>query len=795
MKNILTILFLLLFAATVPLAAQKYTINGYISDAESGEMLIGANAFDFQTSSGTVSNTYGFFSLTLPKDSVYMTVSYIGYQPQTFAFDLTKDVEMNIKLSSSVSLEVVEVTASKNGEPIEEQTQMSTVSIPVAQIKKLPAFLGETDILKALQLLPGVQSGGEGQSGLYVRGGSPDQNLILLDGVPVYNASHLFGFFSVFNADAIKDVNLIKGGFPARYGGRLSSVLDIKMKEGNMKKFKGAGSIGLISSKLTLEGPIISDKTSFIVSARRTYIDVLARPIIQNAFSQDGGEGNAGYFFYDLNAKVNHKFSDKDRLFLSFYSGRDKFYFDLTEKFDEDVYKQSIGFGWGNVTSAVRYNHVWGNRLFSNVTMTYSKYDFNTSGDNEDTYVTNGETITDGFKLNYDSGITDYAAKVDFDFVPNPNHFIRFGANYINHEFDPGTFNVGFQSEGIAIDTTFGQSKVNANEFAFFVEDDFKIGSKLKINAGLHFSGFGVDQGKIYTSLQPRIGARYLLPGKSSIKASFATMQQYVQFLTNENLSLPTDLWLPTTDRVLPQESWQVAAGYAKTFRGQYEISIEGYYKQMKNVISYAEGASFISFGDWQDNVSQGEGEAYGGEFLIRKKEGKLTGWIGYTLNWTWRQFDDINFGERYPYKYDRRHDLSVVGIYDFNDRVSLSASWVYGSGNAYTLGEAVYSGAFPQGAGENNFLNNFFTQYYQDRNNQRTPAYHRFDIGVNFTKQKKLWKRTWSFGAYNLYNRANPFFLYLDSVPSDTGTGRKTVLKQIAIFPVIPYFNWSFEF
>ncbi len=795
MKNILTTLFLLLFATAVPLCAQKYTISGYISDADSGEMLIGANAFDFKTSSGTVSNTYGFFSMTLPQDSVYLTVSYIGYQPQTFAFDLTKDVEMNVKLSSSVSLEVVEVTATKNGEPIEEQTQMSTVSIPVAQIKKLPAFLGETDIFKALQLLPGIQSGGEGQSGLYVRGGSPDQNLILLDGVPVYNASHLFGFFSVFNADAIKDVNLIKGGFPARYGGRLSSVLDIKMKEGNMKKFKGAGSIGLISSKLTLEGPIIKDKTSFIVSARRTYIDVLARPLIQSAFSQDGGEGNAGYFFYDMNAKVNHKFSDKDRLFLSFYSGRDKFYFDATERFEEDVNKQSFGFGWGNVTSAVRYNHVWGNRLFSNVTLTYSKYDFNTSGDNEDTYQSNGETVTDGFKLNYDSGITDYAAKIDFDFVPNPNHFIRFGVNYINHEFDPGTFNVGFTTENIEIDTTFGQPIVNANEFAFFLEDDFKIGSKLKINAGLHFSGFGLDKGKIYTSLQPRIGARYLLPGKSSIKASFATMQQYVQFLTNENLSLPTDLWLPTTDRVLPQTSWQVAAGFAKTFRKQYEISIEGYYKQMKNVISYAEGASFISFGDWQDNVAQGEGEAYGGEFLLRKKEGKLTGWIGYTLNWTWRKFDDINFGERYPYKYDRRHDLSIVGIYDFNDRISLSGSWVYGSGNAYTLGEAVYSGAFPQGAGENTFLDNFFTQYYQDRNNQRTPAYHRFDIGVNFTKQKKFWKRTWSFGAYNLYNRANPFFLYLDSVPSDTGTGRKTVLKQIALFPVIPYFNWSFEF
>ena len=791
MKNILISLLLLLFTISTPLLAQKHTISGYISDAETGEMLIGANAFDFKSSSGTVSNTYGFYSLSLPTDSVYLTVSYIGYQPQTFAFNLTEDLEMNIVLSSSVSLEVVEVTATKSSAPIEEQTQMSTVSIPISQIKKLPAFLGETDILKALQLLPGIQSGGEGQSGLYVRGGSPDQNLILLDGVPVYNASHLFGFFSVFNADALKDVTLIKGGFPARYGGRLSSVIDIKMKEGNNKKFKGAGSIGLIASKFTLEGPILKDRTSFIVSARRTYIDVLARPIIKASFRNAGDEGVAGYYFYDLNAKVNHKISDKDRLFLSFYSGRDKFYVDMTEKDEEESYKSTVDLGWGNVTSAVRYNHLWSNRLFSNLTLTYSKYNFNTGGGEEDIYEDDGELITEGFNINYDSGIKDYAAKIDFDFVPNPNHFIRFGGNFINHEFDPGTFNIKVKQEDTEIDTTFGQKVVSANEFAFFLEDDFKIGSKFKVNAGLHFSGFGVNNGKVYTSLQPRLGMRYLLAGNSSVKASFATMQQYVQFLTNENLSLPTDLWLPTTDRILPQQSWQVAAGFAKTFRKQYEISIEGYYKQMKNVTSYSEGASFLSFNDWQDNVSQGDGEAYGGEFLIRKNEGKLTGWIGYTLNWTWRRFDDINFGERYPYKYDRRHDLSVVGVYDFNERISLSAAFVYGSGNAYTLGEATYSGDIPSGGFGNRF---FTTEFYQERNNQRTPAYHRLDIGISFKKQKRWWMRTWAFGAYNVYNRSNPFFLQLDTI-RDTNGGRRTILTQFSLFPIIPYANWSFEF
>lgn len=778
------------------LFGQKFTISGYLSDAETGEMLIGANVYDFKSESGTVSNTYGFFSITLPSDSVYLSFSYVGYQPQTYALNLTEDVKLDIALSSSLELETVEVVASAEGEPIEERTQMSTVTIPIKQIKKLPAFLGETDVLKALQLLPGVQSGGEGQSGLYVRGGSPDQNLILLDGVPVYNASHLFGFFSVFNPDALRDVTLIKGGYPARYGGRLSSVLDINMKEGNLKEFKGAGSIGMVASKLTLEGPIWKDRTSFIVSARRTYIDILARPLIKASFRANGSEGVTGYYFYDMNAKVNHKFSEKDRLYLSFYSGRDQFYLNLEENFDEDIYKQEVGFGWGNLTGALRYNRVWGKKLFSNTTLTYSQYNFNTLADQEDTYTNeDGVRVTEGFGVNYESGIRDFAAKIDFDYVPNPNHFIRFGANIINHEFDPGTFNISFTNAENTLDTLFGQKIVQANEFAIYVEDDFHLGDRLKINAGLHFSGFWIQEGELYTSLQPRIGLRYLLPGKTAIKASFATMQQYVQFLTNENLSLPTDLWLPTTDQVVPQESWQVAAGVAKTFRDQYEVSIEGYYKQMQNVLSYSEGASFINFGDWQDNVTQGQGESYGGEFLLRKKSGKLTGWIGYTLSWTWRQFDDINFGERYPYKYDRRHDISVVAVYDFNERISLSGAWVFGSGNAYTLGEATYTGFYQGGIEPNNYTSTFFTQYFQTRNDQRTPAYHRADIGVNFTKEKRRYTRTWSFGAYNLYNRNNPFFLYLDTVPNQNGTGQRTALKQVSLFPIIPYFNWSFEF
>ena len=789
-------LFALLLCCGLLSAQQKYTISGYVSDGETGEMLIGANVFDFKTEAGTTSNTYGFYSLTLPaEDSIYLTFSYTGFQPKTFALKLTQDLEMNVGLGGSVELETFEVTA-ETGNAIEDRTQMSTVSIPIKEIKKLPAFLGETDILKALQLMPGVQSGGEGQSGLYVRGGSPDQNLILLDGVPVYNASHLFGFFSVFNADALSNVELIKGGFPARYGGRLSSVLDIKMKEGNTQELKGSGSIGLISSKLTLEGPIGSENTSFIVSGRRTYIDILARPLIRAAFRADGDEGVAGYYFYDANAKINHRFSDKDRLYLSFYGGRDKFYFDVTENYnDGDVYAQETGFGWGNVTSALRYNRKWSSKVFSNATLTYSEYDFSTKAYQRDEYTpfNEAERVVEEFDLEYDSGIRDFAGKIDFDFVPNPNHYIRFGASAIHHRFDPGTFNVLFADEQSRLDTVFGQELVSADELAVYVEDEIKLGKRLNANVGIHASTFLVD-GESYTSVQPRIGLRYLTEDRLAIKASFASMQQNVQFLTNENLSLPTDLWLPSTDRVAPQTSWQVAGGLAKTFNEQYEVSLEGYYKEMKNVISYAEGASFINFGDWQDNVVQGDGQAYGAELLVRKKTGKLTGWIGYSLNWTWRQFEEINFGERYPYKYDRRHDISVVGIYEFNDRVSLSASWVYGSGNAYTLPEAVYTSKFTNGFAFDprpSFTANFF----QERNNERTPAYHRMDIGVNFTKQKRRYERTWSFGAYNLYSRNNPFFLYLSERFNQTTEQNETTLRQVSLFPIIPYVSWSFEF
>lgn len=786
-KQIL-VLFLCLVSCHLG-CCQEYTISGYLSDADSGERLIGANILDLKSGKGTITNTYGFYSLTLESDSVLLSYTYIGYEPVFKSYFLDKDFLANIELGSGFELTEVVVTAEQS-EGIEEQTQMSKMDLPVELIKKIPALLGETDVLKALQLLPGVQSGGEGTSGLYVRGGSPDQNLILLDGVPVYNASHLFGFFSVFNADAIKDVSLIKGGFPARYGGRLSSVLDISMKEGNLNEFHGEGSIGIVASKLTLEGPIDKGKTSFIVSARRTYIDILAQPIIQSSFEEDGSTGTTGYYFYDLNAKINHKFSDKDRLYLSFYGGDDQFYYE--EAFSSDNYssKNEARFGWGNITTALRWNHVINKKLFANLTSTFSRYRFNTLAFDETDFM--DQDGPESFRIEYDSGIRDYALKLDFDYLPKPSHFIRFGLSGIHHIFNPGLFDFDFQNGG---DEPFAiqikQDEISAQEYAIYAEDDMEILPGLKANIGLHVSLFNVRK-EWYTSVQPRLSARYLFPSKWALKASFATMKQYVQLLTNEGIGLPTDLWLPTTDNVRPQDSWQLALGTAKTFSEGMEFSAEVYYKRMDNLLAYKEGSSFFQFNNWEDRITQGAGEAYGLELFLQKKTGKWNGWIGYTLSWSNRTFEDINFGKTYPYRYDRRHDISVVLSYDLSDRIQLAGTWVFGTGNAVTLPNAIYEGTYPRIF---NQFSSLSAEYYEERNNFRMANYHRLDLGITFIKKKPKWERKWAIGFYNAYSRKNPFFIYTDEeYNANTGQSER-LLKQASIFPIIPYVTYGFKF
>lgn len=788
-----TLLCLLLTMTHILSGQNKYTISGYIEDLVSGERLIQANVVDVENNTGTVSNAFGFYSLTLPEGTHQLAITYVGYTRLIKTITLTKDTSITWQLDPNVSLETVEVKA-ESVKRLQDESQMSSIEIPMQQIKKIPALLGEIDVLKALQLLPGVQSGGEGQSGLYVRGGSPDQNLILLDGVPIYNASHLFGFFSVFNADAIKDVKLIKGGFPARYGGRLSSVIDIAMKDGHKSEYHGNVSIGVVASKATLEGPIVNEKTSFLVSARRTYLDLLARPLIKQGFESEGSEGNLGYYFYDVNAKVTHKFSDKDQLFFSFYNGLDKFY--LEEKYSSDNYIDinETDLKWGNNILALRWNHVWSPKLFSNTTATYSTYKLGTYGlfSSEDTEM-NDLSLSE---LDYQSGIKDFSLKMDWDYLPNSNHFIKFGVSAINHEFIPGTFDLKYEetSDDLKIDTTIGQRDLYANELAVYVEDDYRITDKFKVNFGLHASAFFV-QDKSYFSLQPRISMRYLLPGDLALKASYAEMQQYIHLLAFEGIGLPTDQWVPTTSNVKPQTSKQWALGLAKTFDLKYEVSLEGYYKTMDNVIAYKEGASLFQFNDWQDRVTQGEGESYGLELFIQKKTGRFSGWLGYTLSWTTRLFDDLNGGKRYPYRYDRRHDISVVGSYQLTEKINLSGTWVYGTGNAVTLAGSKYWSGHPSGFGGG--LLQFQTDHYTEKNNFRMGSYHRLDLGIDFIKKKENYTRKWSIGAYNVYGRKNPFFLYYDTEYTVTPQGEesKTVLKQASLFPIIPFVSWSIDF
>lgn len=787
-KYLLVALFFFLVSNLV--SAQKYTISGYIEDAATGEKMIGASIYDAKSQKGTTTNVYGFYSLTLPADTVNIVIRYIGYQTSFNKLFLQKDFVLNVALKPGNELKEVEIVEYKQ-EKIEDRSRMSTIEIPIQQIKKIPALLGEVDVLKVIQLLPGVQSGGEGSSGFYVRGGGPDQNLILLDGVPVYNASHLFGFFSVFNADAIKNVEIVKGGFPARYGGRLSSVLEINMKEGNNKEFHGEGSIGFISSKLTLEGPIIKDKTSFIISGRRTYIDYLLRPLIKKQANGDVG----GYYFYDLNGKINHKLSEKDHIYLSAYTGNDKFYA-RTEEQDSNngntiVQKNDFGIGWGNTTTALRWNHVFNSKLFSNTTLTYSKYNFDTeikfSSEDKKGIKENNQS----FQLNYLSGINDVGGKIDFDYFPTPNHYIRFGVAETYHEFNTGAQQYKFKTGTAAeVNTKVGDNPLYAHEAFVYVEDDWKITDKIKINFGLHSSTFVVKD-KVYPTIQPRFSGRYLLPHSWSVKASVATMTQFIHLLSNSSVGLPTDLWVPSTTTIKPEQSLQYAAGIAKSLLdNEYELSVEGYYKTMSNVLDYVDGANFMqSNSAWEKKVEQGEAWSYGGEFFVQRKKGKFTGWVGYTLSWTWRKFPTINFGKAFPYKYDRRHDFELVLNYEINDRIDISGTWVYGTGNAISLPLQTYltNDYYELTAPISNYGG---IDYYGEKNSFRMAAYHRLDLGVNIKKKKKYWERTWTFGVYNAYNRKNPYFIYFGF--DDNGN---KAAKQVSLFPILPSASYSFKF
>ncbi|MCW3076521.1 MAG: TonB-dependent receptor plug [Bacteroidetes bacterium] len=813
MKKFLCIIFVLAFSSFL---GQNFSISGTIKDAKNGETVVGATILLKEINKAASTNQYGFFSLSAPKGKYTLIAAYLGYATITQEIILDKNTSLNISFSSAENnLQEVEVTTKAGNENV-KNAQMGSVNLDMTEIKKIPAFMGEVDILKTIQLLPGVKNAGDGNTGFYVRGGGPDQNLILLDEAPIYNASHLMGFFSVFNGDAIKNVNLIKGGMPAQYGGRLSSVLDITMKDGNNRNFQVDGGIGVIASRITIQGPIVKSKSSFIVSARRTYIDVLAKPWIRKSDFK-----GTSYFFYDLNAKFNYIINDKNRIYLSGYYGRDKFLF----KSEEDNFSTKIP--WGNASACLRWNHIFNSKLFSNAALVFTNYDFSFIAQQQD------------FEATIKSGITDYTAKYDLNYFPNSRHNIKAGINYIYHVFVPTSASA---KQGSTVFDLGKKISLYAHDAAVYVSDDWEVTSKFKINAGLRFGNFTQIgpfnrykkdfTGKIvdtvtyranevvanYNGLEPRLSARYSLNPSSSIKASYSRNFQYIHLATISSVSLPTDVWMPCTELIKPQESNQYALGYFKNFKeNMFETSVEVYYKTMSNQIEYKEGAQpSDNVYDNPDNAfTFGKGWAYGAEFFLKKRMGKFSGWIGYTLSWTWRQFAEINYGQKFLAKYDRRHDASLVLTYDANKKWNYGLVWVYGTGNRGTLpnGFFLYEGSL--------------SNDYGLRNSNQFAAYHRIDVNITFTpdRTKKLEKRrqamieeyeqqgndtasikltmkwlknfsnSFTLSVFNVYNRYNPYFIYLTRKGDFTNGTLQVGAKQVSLFPILPSLTWNFKF
>lgn len=797
----ITVFFLFIFINAIGIAqGNKSTLSGYLTDSKNGEAIIGAKIVISQLNLAAVTNTYGFYSLTVPAGKYTVEFRTIMYPIDEKEIDLSADVRFNYELGSNVQAIQEVVVSAKKGENV-NSTKMGQIELQIDQIKTLPAFMGEVDVIKAIQLLPGVSSISEGGQGFYVRGGGPDQNLVLLDEGVVYNAAHLFGFFSVFNSDAVKSVNLIKGGMPANYGGRLSSVLEVNMNEGNNKGFHIKGGIGAISSRFTIEGPLVKNRGSFIISGRRTYIDLLMKAAISDTSPFAG----SSYYFYDVNAKFNYKISDKDRIFLSGYYGKDVFSFQ-----DRDG-----GFGadmpWGNGIAALRWNHLFSNKLFMNVTGTFSDYMFKFG------------SSQDQFRFELASGVRDLGGKVDFSYFPNAKHRIKWGGEYIYHTFTP----TSVSAEADSIDFNTGEAQqLFGHESAIYVMDDFDLNDKFRLNVGLRYSTYQhvgpftrfikgnisspdtaitYEKGdllKFYHGLEPRVSFRWLISDKSSIKAGYSYNYQYVHLTSLSAVSLPTDVWFPTTDKVKPQKGWQGSVGYFRNFfNDKFETSVEVYYKGMKNLIEFKEGAlPGDNVNDNTDNLLVfGTGRAYGIELFIKKSAGKFTGWIGYTLAKTERTFPDLNGGKVFAAKYDRRHDLSIVGTYKLNERWTFSSAFIYATGNTLTLPTSWY-------IQDQNLLYN-----YGDRNATRMAPYHRLDISATLyskpTKKrtdfatnlevdvKKKFRSNWAFSVYNVYNRANPFFLYVDNDGSFASGDVKITVKQVSLFPIIPSVTWNFEF
>lgn len=755
-------------------AIPRHTVNGTIKEQKSGEVLIGASVRLLEIpKSGTLSNAYGFYSITAPEGTYTLVTGFAGYKQDSLKIVLDKNITQPVEMSQrNAELQAVVISSKKTNENVVKPL-MGVQKLSVEEIKNVPVIFGEKDVLKTIQLLPGVKSAGEGNSGFYVRGGGSDQNLILLDEAIVYNASHLLGFFSTFNSDAIKDLTLYKGAMPAEYGGRLSSVVDIRMNDGNNKDYHASGGIGLIASRLNIEGPIVKDKGSFIISARRTYADLFLK------LSKDSSINQNSLYFYDLNLKANYKINDNNRVYLSGYFGKDNLGFGNT-----------FGIDYGNSTATARWNHVFNSRLFSNTSAIYSNYNYNI------------HLKTTSNDIIIKSKIEDLALKQDFQYFVNNNNKINFGFNVIHHDLSPGIVDATLSSSFNSLTI---QSKF-AFENAFYVSHEFSPSDKIKLNYGLRMSAFNVvgpgdfktydssgnikslntyPAGKIvktYFNAEPRFSASYQLNDNSSVKAAYTRNVQNLHLLSNSATTNPTDLWIPSSLNVKPEIADQVSLGYYRNFNdNSYEFSSEIYYKAMQNQIDYKNGAELRANADVESQLLYGTGRAYGVELFFKKKTGKLTGWLSYTLSRTEKQIAGINNGNYYPARQDQTHNAAIVAIYQASKKWTLSTTWVYNTGNAASFPSGKYN------------INGQTAFYYTERNGYRMPAYHRLDFAATLLgKKKKKWEGSWTFSLYNVYGRENAYSIRFEDDPNDI---TKTRAVQTSLFKWVPSITYNFKF
>lgn len=761
-----------------------HTVKGYIEDFYSKERLIGAHIIIPGSGKGTISNESGFFSLTLPKGNIRVNSSYIGYAETETPIAHTKDTSLIIQLRADAYLDDIEIIAEKKNAT--ELSEMSSVSLTQNQLNSNPSFLGEADIIKSIQSLPGVSSSNGINPGLIVRGGGQDQNLILLDGVTLYNISHLLGLFSIFNTDIIKNTTLTKGAFPARYAGRLSSILDIRLNDGDLEQIHGTGAISMIASKFTLQGPIKNNKTSFVISGRRSYADLIIKPFIPKLDDPQVEGVDPQFSFYDTYFKLQHIVNSKHRLFLNLYKGEDNYGF-YEQKISRTVDNK---INWGNDIATVRWNWEINNKLFAHTSLNY--LDFNQSFE----FVENNFTVSENrYSTNYESSLEDISLQIKLDYVPSPDHFIRFGLTSQAHKYNPGSSRVTEETINESLDTIVIRKNIDSKEFNLFIEDDFNYGN-LNINAGINMSAFHVEN-TLYSSLQPRISANYQLRESISLKASYSKMTQYNYLVTSENNLFFSDLWVTSTKRIKPQNSWMVSSGIVYTPKDNIELSLEGYYKYMKNVINYKSGIENTfgsSLTDWESELVQGIGTSYGMELFAKKARGKISGWISYALSWNWRQYDSINKGDKYPFKYDSRHQFSVVGNYQFNSRINLSVQWNYSSGNFTTLSTIQIPTNIGPSENNNPVING--VDVITNRNNYQFSNSHRLDFSLSFKRQLKRHTRIWSIGLINAYASANPTYIRSTFVPDPQNPALfKRQFEEVSLLPVLPSISYRFEF